>query len=106
MKTKVLMMALAAGLMMTSCASKKDLVNCQTENKSLSASLMSAKEDLAAKNARIASLEEQQKGMQQALKAAEGDKVRLRFSGAMKVIEMLPLEGESYIFLIMPIQLR
>jgi DNA polymerase-3 subunit beta len=44
--------------------------------------------------------------MLEALKAAEGDKVRLRFSGAMKVIEMLPLEGESYIFLIMPIQLR
>ena len=80
MKTKVLMMALAAGLMMTSCASKKDLVNCQTENKSLSASLMSAKEDLAAKNARIASLEEQQKGMQQALKAAEAKYAKLQES--------------------------
>ena len=80
MKNKVLMMALAAGLMMTSCASKKDLVNCQTENKSLSASLMSAKEDLAAKNARIASLEEQQKGMQQALKAAEAKYAKLQES--------------------------
>ena len=80
MKTKVLMMALAAGLMMTSCASKKDLVNCQTENKSLTASLMSTKEDLAAKNVRIASLEEQQKGMQQALKAAEAKYARLQES--------------------------
>jgi Flagellar motor protein len=80
MKTKVLMIVLAAGLMMTSCASKKDLVNCQTENKSLSASLMSAKEDLAAKNARIASLEEQQKGMQQALKAAEAKYAKLQES--------------------------
>ena len=80
MKTKVLMMALAAGLMMTSCASKKDLVNCQTENKSLTASLMSTKEDLAAKNARIASLEEQQKGLQQALKAAEAKYARLQES--------------------------
>jgi chemotaxis protein MotB len=80
MKTNVLMMALAAGLMMTSCASKKDLVNCQTENKSLTASLMSTKEDLAAKNARIASLEEQQKGMQQALKAAEAKYARLQES--------------------------
>jgi chemotaxis protein MotB len=71
MKTKVLMMALAAGLMMTSCASKKDLVNCQTENKSLTTSLQSAKEDLAAKNARITSLEEQQKALQKALKVAE-----------------------------------
>ena len=74
------MIVLAAGLMMTSCASKKDLVNCQTENKSLSASLMSAKEDLAAKNARIASLEEQQKGMQQALKAAEAKYAKLQES--------------------------
>ncbi len=80
MKTKVLMMALTAGLMMTSCASKKDLVNCQTENKSLTASLMSAKEDLAAKNARITSLEEQQKGLQQALKAAETKYARLQES--------------------------
>ena len=74
------MMALAAGLMMTSCASKKDLVNCQTENKSLTASLQSTKEDLAAKNARIASLEEQQKGMQQALKAAEAKYAKLQES--------------------------
>lgn len=41
-----------------------------------------------------------------ALRAAEGDKVRLRFNGAMKVIEILPLEGESFIFLVMPIQLK
>lgn len=42
----------------------------------------------------------------EALRAAEGDKIRVRFNGAMKVIEILPLEGESYIFLIMPIQLK
>ena len=65
------MMAIVAGLMMTSCASKKDLVNCQTENKSLTSSLQSAREDLAAKNARITSLEEQQKALTRALKAAE-----------------------------------
>lgn len=41
-----------------------------------------------------------------ALRAAEGDKVRIRFNGAMKVIEILPPMGENYIFLIMPIQLR
>ena len=74
------MMALAAGLLMTSCASKKDLVNCQTENKSLTTSLQSAKEDLAATHARIASLEEQQKGLQQALKAAEAKYAKLQES--------------------------
>lgn len=42
----------------------------------------------------------------EALRAAEGDKVRIRLSGAMKVIEILPLEGESYIYLVMPIQLK
>ena len=59
MKKNVLFIAVAAGLMLTSCASKKDLVNCQTENKSLTESLQATKEDLAAKNARVASLEEQ-----------------------------------------------
>ena len=44
--------------------------------------------------------------MLDALKACEGDKVRLRFNGAMKVIEILPPEGENFIFLVMPIQLR
>ena len=80
MKKNVLFIALAAGLMMTSCASKKDLVNCQTENKSLTENLQAAKEDLAGKNARIAALEEQQKGMQQALKAVESKYTQLQAS--------------------------
>jgi chemotaxis protein MotB len=73
-------MALAIGLLMTSCVSKKDLVNCQTENKSLTESLQATKEDLAAKNARIASLEEQQRGMQQLLKNAEEKYAKLQES--------------------------
>jgi chemotaxis protein MotB len=80
MKKNVLFIVLAAGLMMTSCASKKDLANCQSENKSLTESLQSAKEDLAAKNARITSLEEQQRGMQQALAAAEAKYAKLQES--------------------------
>ena len=80
MKKYVLFMSLAVALMLTSCGSKKELVNCQTENKSLTESLQSAKEDLAAKNARIASLEEQQKGMQQLLKAAEQKYAKLQES--------------------------
>ena len=67
MKKNVLFIAVAAGLMLTSCASKKDLVNCQTENKSLTESLQATKEDLAAKNARVASLEEQLAAQRQAL---------------------------------------
>ena len=70
MKKSLILIAVSA-LILSSCGSKKELVACQETNKSLNESLQAAKEDLAAKNARIASLEEQQKGMQQMLKAAE-----------------------------------
>ena len=80
MRKNVILIAFAAGLMMTSCASKKDLANCQSENKSLTEKLQDAREDLAAKNARISSLEEQQKGMQQLLRAAEDKYAKLQES--------------------------
>ena len=52
-------MTLVAGcLLTTGCASKKDLVNCQNENKQLTSDYQSTKEQLAASNARVASLEE------------------------------------------------
>ena len=70
-----------AGLvLMSSCASKKDLTNCRDENSLLTNQLMKSKEDLAGKNARITALEEQQKGMQQALKAAEEKYAKLQES--------------------------
>ena len=59
MRTCKLLIPVAAVIMVTSCASKKELTECQTQNQSLSASLQTAKEDLAAKNARVTSLEEQ-----------------------------------------------
>ena len=80
MKKNVLFIALAVGLMMTSCASKKDLANCQSENKSLTEKLQDARENLAGKNARIQALEDQQKGLQQALKAAEAKYAKLQES--------------------------
>ena len=61
------MMTVVAGMLLTSCASKKDLVNCQAENKSLTANLQSTKEELAAKTARITSLEEQLAAQKRAL---------------------------------------
>jgi chemotaxis protein MotB len=67
MKKNVIFMAIAVSLITTGCASKKDLENCQTENKSLTESLQTAREDLAAKNARVASLEEQLTAQKQAL---------------------------------------
>ena len=71
MKKNVLFFALAAALTMSSCGSKKELLSCREENKSLTGNLQSAREDLAGKNARITSLEEQLQGMQQTLRASE-----------------------------------
>lgn len=42
----------------------------------------------------------------EALRACEVDKVRLHMSGCNKVIKITPLEGESFVYLIMPIQLK
>ena len=49
----------AGTLLVTSCASKKDLVNCQNENRELTNNYQDTKEKLAAANARVASLEDQ-----------------------------------------------
>ena len=55
------MTLLAGALLITSCASKKDLENCQLENKDLTSNLQNTKEQLAASNSRVSSLEEQVK---------------------------------------------
>ena len=60
MKRNIFMISLAAVcLLMSSCASKKDLLNCQSENRTLSSNYQDAKEQLAASTARVQSLEEQ-----------------------------------------------
>ena len=67
MKKSVLMMTLLAGLMLvSSCASKKELQDCRDLNqkllengKEMVVNYQQAKEQLAAANARVASLEEQ-----------------------------------------------
>lgn len=60
MKKNVIAISLLAGcLLISSCASKKDLENCQLENRELTGNYQSAKEQLAASNARVASLEDQ-----------------------------------------------
>ncbi len=58
------MVLMAAALMVTSCASKKDLQNCQNENKELTANYQSTKEKLAAAEARLAALQDQLSGTQ------------------------------------------
>ena len=60
MKKNLLVLTLCAGaLLMTGCASKKDLQNCQSENQRLSSEYQNAKETIAVNNARIKSLEDQ-----------------------------------------------
>jgi chemotaxis protein MotB len=59
-KTNIAIVALLAGTMLvSSCASKKDLVNCQNENRELTANYQDTKEKLAASQARVTSLEDQ-----------------------------------------------
>lgn len=50
---------LAGVLLVTSCASKKDLQNCQAENRELTSNYQDTKERLAAANARVSTLEDQ-----------------------------------------------
>ena len=60
MKKNVLMIAaLAATILTTGCASKKQLQNCTAENKELTATVQSTKEQLAASKSRATSLEDQ-----------------------------------------------
>lgn len=60
MKKNLLTFTLVAvAILLSGCASKKDLENCQTENQRLTGEYQSAKETIAANNARIKSLEDQ-----------------------------------------------
>lgn len=72
MKKSVIMISVAmVSVLMTSCVSKKELVACQEENKALQANYMETKEQLAAANARAASLEEQMKQQERSTRALQ-----------------------------------
>lgn len=81
--------ALVAGMVtISSCASKKDLENCQREKVELNSQYQNAREQLAAANARISSLMDQlascqgnndalQKSLEQSLNAANSGNVNI-----------------------------
>ncbi len=73
MKQKQLfIIALAAGAMLlTSCASKKELEQCRLENKELASNFQDTKEQLAASRARVSSLEEQLAAQKEAYAALQ-----------------------------------
>ena len=67
-QNKLFALALASTLVFSGCASKKDLQNCQNENRQLTANIQDTKdqlaankEELAASKARVSSLDEQLK---------------------------------------------
>ena len=59
MNKGLIIVSLAAALLTTSCASKKELANCQAENKELGKKYVDVKEQLAAATARATTLQEQ-----------------------------------------------
>ena len=71
MRKNVLLIAAGTGLLLSSCASKKELAQCREQNGTLTTTLQTTKEDLAGKNARITSLEEQLKAQKNALALQE-----------------------------------
>ncbi len=71
MKKVTITMTLVAVLILSGCASKKDLVACQEENKALQTNYSDTKEKLAAANARVASLEEQLKRQEQTVNSLQ-----------------------------------
>lgn len=58
-KNLLLLTLLATGMLFTSCVSKRELENCQSENRSLTSRYQDVKEQLASSQTRVQSLEEQ-----------------------------------------------
>ena len=72
MKKSVFLVSMAAvTMLMTSCVSKKELIACQEENKAIQANYMDTKEQLAAANARVTSMEEQMKQQEKNTRALQ-----------------------------------
>ncbi len=71
---------IAAGLLVSSCASKKSLENCQNENKVLSANYQNTKDKLADVQAQLAASKARVASLQDQLAQARSDYERLQAS--------------------------
>ena len=80
MNKKFLMLALGASMTLSSCVMKKELVECQTQNKELGKKYMDVKEQLAAANASLAASEARMKSMQEQLNQKSSDMAALQNS--------------------------
>lgn len=80
-RTNVVILAVAAGMMlMTGCASKKDLENCRFENKELMGNYQSTKDKLADANAQLAAAQARVQSLQDQLERQNKDYAALQQS--------------------------
>ena len=80
-RTNVVIWAVAAGMMlMTGCASKKDLENCRFENKELMGNYQSTKDKLADANAQLAAAQARVQSLQDQLERQNKDYAALQQS--------------------------
>lgn len=80
-RTNVVILAVAAGMMlMTGCASKKDLENCRLENKELMGNYQSTKDKLSDTNAQLAAAQARVKSLENQLERQTKDYAALQQS--------------------------
>lgn len=80
-RTNVVILAVAAGMMlMTGCASKKDLENCRLENKELMGNYQSTKDKLSDTNAQLAAAQAHVKSLEDQLERQTKDYAALQQS--------------------------
>lgn len=80
-RTNVAILAVSAGLMlMTGCASKKDLENCRFENKELMGNYQSTKDKLAEANAQLAAAQTRVQSLEDQLERQNKDYAALQQS--------------------------
>lgn len=80
MNKKFLLLALGASLTLSSCVMKKELVECQTQNKELGKKYIDVKEQLADANAKLAAANARLVGLQDQLNQKNTDMIHLQTS--------------------------
>ncbi len=80
MNKKFLLLALGASLTLSSCVMKKELVECQTQNKELGKKYIDVKEQLADANAKLAAANARLAGLQDQLNQKNTDMMHLQTS--------------------------
>ena len=78
MNKKFLMLALGASLTLSSCVMKKELVECQTQNKELGKKYIDVKEQLADANAKLAAANARLAGLQDQLNQKNTDMMHVQ----------------------------